>query len=88
MLRSMRLRTLLVLVALVAVGTLAPGAAEAGCLVEANTCESCAKRSLWEAMKGFSLSGILDANRELWDCDIDLYHCVFFGSHHEYKCAV
>ena len=65
-----------------------PGAAEAGCLTEQRSCRDCASRMLKKAMFRFSPSGILDANVALWDCDIDLYHCVIFGQHHGAPCAI
>lgn len=62
--------------------------AEAGCLSEQRSCRACASRMLKRAMFRFDARGILDANVALWDCDIDLYHCVIFGQHHEAVCAI
>ena len=62
--------------------------AEAGCLVENRGCTQCARGSMWQAMKNLSPSGIEDANLQLWDCSIDMYHCVLLGQHHSYSCAV
>lgn len=73
---------------LVAASMTLPGVAQAGCLSEQRTCRDCASRMLKKAMFRFSPSGILDANIALWDCDIDLYHCVIFGQHHGTACAV
>lgn len=75
------------LVAIVAVAA-APSEAAAGCLSENDACQQCARESLKDAMLRFDLSGIRSANLELWDCSIDLYHCVFFGDHHSYRCAL
>lgn len=66
---------------------LVPGQARAGCLSEYKTCSDCAKKSLRRAMLRFDPVGVIDANVELWDCSIDLNHCIFFGQHHEYGCA-
>lgn len=65
-----------------------PNIAEAGCLTEQRGCRRCASRMLKKAMFRFSAIGILEANVALWDCDIDLYHCVILGQHHGAKCAV
>lgn len=73
---------------LVVAGAALPSVAQAGCLSEQRSCRDCASRMLKKAMFRFSLSGILDANVALWDCDIDLYHCVIFGQHHGTACAV
>ncbi len=81
-------RRLVALVFAVAVVVLAPASASAGCLTEYNQCEGCAKKTMWEAMKGFDVLGIRQANLELWDCAIDLHHCVFFGQHHSSPCAL
>jgi len=65
-----------------------PGVAEAGCLTEQRSCRNCASRMLRKAMFRLDAGGILDANVALWDCDIDLYHCVIFGQHHDTACAL
>lgn len=66
---------------------LVPAQASAGCLSEYKTCSDCAKKSLRHATLDGSVSGIVAANMELWDCSLDLNHCIFFGRHHEYGCA-
>lgn len=66
---------------------LAP-AAEAGCLTEYNACEGCAKKRMRQGILTGNLFDIRQANLELWDCAIDLNHCIFFGQHHDYKCAL
>lgn len=73
---------------LVLAATSLPSVVEAGCLSEQRGCRACASRMLKKAMFRFSVSGILDANVALWDCDIDLYHCIIFGQHHEATCAL
>jgi len=73
---------------LVATSTVLPRVAEAGCLTEQRSCRSCASRMLKKAMFRFSARGILAANVALWDCDINLYHCVIFGQHHGTACAI
>ena len=65
-----------------------PSRAEAGCLSEHDGCVQCARRLLRSAMLRFDLGGIRAANVALWDCEIDLYHCVLFGQHHETSCAL
>ncbi len=65
-----------------------PSIAEAGCLTEQRSCRGCARKMLKRAMFRFDAGGVLDANVALWDCDIDLYHCVFFGQHHDTTCAL
>lgn len=86
--RGMR-RIRLALTALaVAVGALVlPAAAQAGCLVEYNDCAGCARETMRKAIEDYSLSGIRQSNLELWDCAIDLNHCVFFAQHHSYPCS-
>lgn len=73
---------------LVIVSSALPSVAEAGCLTEQRGCRSCASRMLKKAMFRFSVIGILEANVALWDCDIDLYHCIILGQHHDAACAV
>jgi hypothetical protein len=75
-----------ILVAAMAVSL--PTQAEAGCLSEHDGCVQCARRMLRSAMLRFDLGGIREANVALWDCEIDLYHCVLFGQHHETSCAL
>lgn len=65
-----------------------PRAAEAGCLIEYDTCASCAQQTMRQAMEDYDLLGIRRANLELWDCAIDLSHCVFLAAHHDYVCAL
>lgn len=62
--------------------------AAAGCLSEYNTCTRCARGALLGAVKGLSPSGVAAANIQLADCSIDLWHCMFLASHHDYACAV
>ena len=75
-------------VLLITASALLPGVAEAGCLTEHRGCRDCASRMLRRAMFRFSASGVLDANVALWDCDIDLYHCVVLGQHHGAACTI
>ena len=65
-----------------------PNVAEAGCLTEQRSCRNCASQMLKTAIFRLDPWGVLDANVALWDCDIDLYHCIIFGQHHEATCAV
>jgi hypothetical protein len=61
--------------------------AAAGCLTDYNACANCARSALWKAMKKLSLSGIRDADIQLADCGIDLWHCMLYDNHHSYPCA-
>ena len=81
----MRLLALMLATALV---SLPATEAAAGCLSDYNACSDCARSALWKAMKRLSLSGIRDADIELADCGIDLWHCMLFDNHHSYACAV
>jgi len=80
--------TLLALIAVVALSGLLAQTAEAGCLIEHDQCAGCARDALWTAMKHFDLNGIRRANLQLWDCSIDLYHCILFDSHHKAPCVL
>ncbi len=62
--------------------------AEAGCLGEHSECRKCARQALRRSVWRLDLGGIRDANIAMWDCDIDLYHCVLLGSHHDFACAL
>jgi hypothetical protein len=62
--------------------------ATAGCLSDYGACEDCARSALWKAMKKLSLSGIREADIQLADCGIDLWHCLLYDNHHAYTCAV
>ena len=77
-----------VAVLVVLVSSTLPGTAQAGCLTEQRSCRNCASRMLKKAIFRLSPIGILEANAALWDCDIDLYHCVIFGQHHGTACAL
>ena len=80
--------SVLTLLAAMAISMTFVPTAEAGCLLEQSDCEGCAQKAMWQAMKNLSARGIKRANLQLWDCAIDLFHCVLFDSHHNYACAV
>lgn len=87
---SQRTRLFPVLVLLVAVATsmIFVPTAEAGCLMEQLECSACAQNALRRAMWRLSAKGIVLANVQLWDCSIDLFHCLLLGQHHNSVCAV
>jgi len=62
--------------------------AQAGCLMEYEGCAECAQKALKRAMWRLSLGGIRKANFMMYDCAIDLYHCVVLGAHHDAQCAL
>ncbi len=62
--------------------------AQAGCLMEYEGCANCARTALKRAMWRLDLGGIRKANFMMYDCAIDLYHCVVLGAHHDTPCAV
>jgi hypothetical protein len=80
--------TVVIAAMLVVLAAVVPQFAEAGCLGEDSACRDCARKMLKRAMWRFDLGGIRDANIAMWDCDIDLYHCILFGQHHEGSCAI
>ncbi len=88
MARSVRIPTLCLLALLVIGSTLVPATAEAGCFAELDSCMSCARKYMWEGIKGLNPSLIIDANIMMWDCNLDVYHCIVLGKHHRYGCAI
>lgn len=83
-----RLFSVLVLLMAVAMSMMFVPSAKAGCITAQVDCSDCAQKAMWEAMKRLSFRGITRANMQLWDCSIDFFHCVVFGQHHTYPCAV
>lgn len=81
-------RGLLGALLIVGASLMMPAVADAGCLTEYNQCEGCARGTMSDAIRNRDLLGIRQANLELWDCAIDLNHCIFFGHHHRYRCSV
>jgi hypothetical protein len=79
--------TVVLILALLLGAGLYPNFADAGYLTAHNGCRQCARQMLKRAMWRFDVFGIKDANVATWDCDLDLYHCVLFGQHHEASCA-
>ncbi len=88
MARSLRNPILCMCALFVIGGTLLPATAEAGCFGELDSCMNCARKYLWEGIKGLSASLIRDANVMMWDCNLDVYHCIILGKHHRYGCAI
>ena len=60
----------------------------AGCFREYNTCIDCAQEKAWAAVKSLDLGGFMDAQADAVDCQIDTYHGVILGKHHEYRCSI
>ena len=77
-------------VVLLAVATLVslPGSAAAGCLREFGDCGDCAEAAMSRAMWSLDLGGMADAYVDAIDCDLDLMHCILWGQHHNYSCAI
>lgn len=86
----MRPRALLALQALATAIALSVAAtpAAAGCLLEYDACSGCAQALLWDGVKLLSASKIREANLYQADCSIDLWHCMMYDSHHQYRCPV
>lgn len=75
---------LLITAALVSV----PGSASAGCLREFGACGDCAEAAMGRAIWSLDFGGIADAYVDGIDCDLDLMHCILWGAHHNYSCAI
>jgi hypothetical protein len=74
---------------LLAVGaTLFPLVAEAGCMLEFEDCADCAKKMMRAGFKRRDLDLMLDGWGLAVDCEIDLYHCIVLGKHHETRCRI
>jgi len=55
-----------------------------GCLLEYRNCGRCAYFLLGRAVVSLDLEGFIEAVLYGLDCDIDLYHCIAYGQHHDY----
>ena len=73
----------LVLTVVLGSSVLLPGAALGGCLSEYNSCRNCALAKLMRSIKNIDFWGIIEAQSDATDCQIDLYHCILLGQHHD-----
>ncbi len=59
--------------------------ADAGCLREWGQCGDCAERKMWDAIMNLDFGQAADAYVDAADCDIDLFHCLVYADHHDYR---
>ena len=83
-------RTVVRACALLAVASVSLAGAQpaaAGCLKEYGQCGDCAQEAMVDALFDLDVGGAIDAYVDAMDCDIDLFHCILFDSHHDYSCG-
>lgn len=61
--------------------------AYAGCLREYGECGDCARQAMIDAILDTDIGDAIDAYVDGVDCDIDLFHCILYDSHHSYSCG-
>lgn len=68
--------------------SLIPLVAEAGCMMEFQDCADCAKKMMRTGLRSRNLGLMMDGWGLAVDCEIDLYHCILLGKHHETRCRI